>query len=90
MKKEILEITDKLKLNEITSTEAQKQLLCLFGVMCSVCGSRNISNKRTLNYTGGPEEGEEVPAWMEFAHVSYGYDLIEYECECGHKWSVKD
>lgn len=90
MKKEILEIADKLKLNEITPSTAQKQLLCLFGVMCSVCGSRNISNKRILTYTGGTEEGEEVPSWLEFADISYGYDLIEYKCECGHEWSVKD
>lgn len=89
MKKEILEIADKLKLNEITSSTAQKRLLSLFGIICSFCGSRNITNKRTLTYTGGPEEDEKVPSWLE-ADVSYGYDLIEYKCECGCEWSVKD
>jgi len=33
MKEKILEIIDKLKLEQITPIEAQKQLLCLFGVV---------------------------------------------------------
>ena len=37
MKEEILKIAEKLELNKITSDEAQNQLLCLFGVIKSLC-----------------------------------------------------
>jgi hypothetical protein len=37
MKEQILEISEKLRLELITEDEAQNLLLCLFGVIKSVC-----------------------------------------------------
>lgn len=50
MKEEILEISDKLRNNEITEYEAQNLLLFLFDVskaVCPKCGSRKLYYSKT-------------------------------------------
>lgn len=46
MKDKIIEITDKLKLEEITTEEAQKQLVHLFGISKML---RRLNNHAKLN-----------------------------------------
>ncbi len=51
MKEKILEISEKLKNNEITEQEAQNEFLFLFGVSKSVCPKCG-SNKLYYSTTG--------------------------------------
>ena len=50
MREEILKISEKLELNIISADEAQTQLLCLFGIIKSLCPECGNEKKRLWSW----------------------------------------